>query len=952
MNKKPLLVLVDGSAVFHRGYHAIPHLSNKLGEPTNAVLGFTNIMLKVINGLKPEYVIVAWDKSDATTFRKQMYPEYKATRQKQPDDLYAQIPATRELVEALNLPWIELGGYEADDIIGTLARQAEERGDLEVVIATGDKDQLQLVDEKTVVDMFNPRGLEPTRYDLAKMRERYGLTPAQFIDFKAIVGDPSDNIPGVKGIGEKGAIKLLEQYGSLDEIYEHVDEITGSVGEKLRASKDMAYLSRKLSVIDCEAPVTLELEPARVGHFDREHVTKLFHRLEFRSLLTKLPPDMRPASVAGASGAAGGASGAVPTLFESPLTGSDPGVGSDPMGVSVPRRKHLETAKYRVVTTDAELDALVAELERQPVFAFDTETTGVDTTEAELVGVSIAYKEGEACYIPVGHAEGTQLHRDHVTRKLREVFEDPKIGKVGHNVKFDYQMLAKYGVRTRGLAFDTMVAAFLLNPLGRAQSLDDLAYSELGVEMIPITELIGANKKSQVTFDKALIEDATRYAAEDADMSWRLYVRLRAELDAQDAVNEWGWSLKRLADEIEWPLLPVLGDMETQGIELDVKRLQAFGEKLERKIGELKSDIYAYAGEEFNLGSPAQLGQILYGRLGLSTQGLKKGKTGFSTAVGELEKLRNDHPVVELIMQFRELDKLMNTYVVALPAAVKADGRVHTSFSQVIVQSGRLSSNNPNLMNIPVRTENGREIRAAFVAPEGRVLVSADYSQIELRVAAALSGDAAMMETFKKGVDLHQQTAAELYGVGLDEVTKEQRSHMKAINFGVLYGMSPHGLSVATGMDGKQAAAFIDRYFEVRPKLKAYIDALKKFAYDEGYTATLFGRRRPCPEVRSTNFQIRSAAERVAVNIPIQGTAADIYKLAMNELTRRMEVEPDLVGDAKLLLQIHDELIVEAPEDKGEAVAKLMREVMEGVIDIGVPLAVETGVGKNWGELK
>jgi DNA polymerase-1 len=942
MNKKPLLVLVDGSAVFHRGYHAIPHLSNKEGLPTNAVFGFANIMLKVINDLKPTYVIVAWDKN-GDTFRKEMYPEYKATRTKQPDDLYAQIPTTRELVEALRLPWVELQGYEADDIIGTLARQAEERGDLEIVIATGDKDQLQLVDKQTVVDMFNPRGLEPTRYDLAKMKERYGLTPQQFIDFKALLGDTSDNIPGVKGIGEKGAIKLLTEYGNLDGIYEHVDEITGSTGDKLRAGKDMAYLSHKLSVIVCDAPVKLELEPAKVGHFDREHVTALFRRLEFRSLLAKLPPDMRPAGLgaagSGAATAVGG--GAVPTLFGGDEAGE--------AGATRVARKHLETAKYEAVTTDAALDALVAKLEKQLVFAFDTETTSVDTMEAELVGVSVAFKEGEAYYIPVAHEQGTQLHRDHVIAKLREVFEDPKVGKVGHNIKYDYQMLARYGVKVAGITFDTMVAAFLLNPLGRAQSLDDLAYNELGVEMIPITELIGTGK-TQVTFDKALIEDATRYAAEDADMSWRLYRKLREELDGQDEVNLWGWSMKRLADEIEWPIIPVLGDMELEGIELDVSKLEAFGKVLSKKLAQLKEDIFAYAGEEFNLGSPAQLGQILYGRLGLSTAGLKKGKTGVSTAAGELEKLRDQHPVVELIMQYRELDKLNNTYVVALPGYVKRDKRVHTSFSQVIVQSGRLSSNNPNLQNIPVRTENGREIRRAFVAPAGRVLVSADYSQIELRVAAALSGDNAMIETFKKGIDLHRATAAELYNVPLEEVTKEMRSAVKAVNFGVLYGMSPHGLSVATGMDGKQSAEFIDRYFEVRPKLKAYIDNTKRFAYDQQYTATMFGRRRPCPEVRSTNFQIRTAAERVAVNIPIQGSAADIYKLAMIELDKRLR--SDLGGEAKLLLQIHDELIVEAPEGRGEEVAKLMKTVMEGVIDLGVPLAVETVVGKDWGELK
>jgi DNA polymerase-1 len=499
------------------------------------------------------------------------------------------------------------------------------------------------------------------------------------------------------------------------------------------------------------------------------------------------------------------------------------------------------------------------------------------------------------------------------------------------------------------IVFDTMVAAFLLNPLSRSQSLDDLAFGELGVEMIPITELIGTGK-AQVSFDNALIEDATTYAAEDADMSWRLYERLRPRLEAERDIpgpyEPWAdWNIYRLATEIEWPIVTVLGEMELAGIVLDVPFLEKFGGQLEGRIGALKEQIYFLAGEEFNLGSPAQLGQILYGRLGLSTAGVKKGKTGHSTAAGELEKMKHLHPIIELIMQYRELDKLQNTYVVALPAQVGPDNRVHTSFSQVVAQTGRLSSSNPNLQNIPVRTELGREIRQAFVAPEGRVLVSADYSQIELRVAAALSGDEAMMETFRQGVDLHVATAAELFGVPLEEVTKDQRSAVKAINFGVLYGMSAHGLSVATGMDGKQSAEFIERYFQVRPKLKTYIEATKQFGRDKRYTATLFGRRRPCPEINSSNFQIRQAAERVAVNVPIQGTAADIYKLAMIEVMKRLD------DDSQLLLQIHDELIVETPAEKGEAVAAMMQEVMAGVIDIGVPLAVDIAVGQNWGQL-
>jgi len=913
--KKPLLVLVDGSAIFHRGYHAIPHLSNKEGLPTNAVYGFALILLKIIENLKPEYAIVTWDKS-SDTFRKDMYPEYKAHRIKQPDDLYAQIPTTHELVDALALPWIELDKFEADDIIGTLARQAEKRGDLEIVIATGDKDQLQLVDENTVVDLFNPRGTEPTRYDLAKMEERYGMTPAQFIDYKALVGDKSDNIPGVNGIGDVGARKLIAEYKTLDGIYKNLDKITGKTREYLASSKEIAYLSQELSRIVLDAPIKLDLEPARVGNFDRQHIHDLFRRLEFRTLLAKLPPELAVASDRPTD---------TPSLFDDTF-------------VPTPKeRKHLDNVTYKAVTTKAELDDLAKHLAAQPVFAFDSETTSVDTFEADLVGLSFCWKEGEAYYIPVGHSEGTQLKKDDVIKTLKVIFEDPKIGKIGHNIKFDVEMLMRQGLEPQGIIFDTMVAAFLINSLGRSQSLDDLAYNELGIEMIPITELIGKKGKDQVNFDSVAIDTATTYAAEDADITWRLYLRLKDELERE--------GLAELGAQMEWPLITILAEMELTGIELDVDFLKAFAKRLNERIGKLKAEIFDLAGEEFNLSSPAQLAQILYGRLGLSTNGLKKGKTGFSTAAGELDKLRDTHPIIPLLMEFREHEKLRSTYVEALPEMVKSDGRIHTSFNQTIAQTGRLSSTNPNLQNIPVRTELGREIRTAFVAPKGRVLVSADYSQIELRVAAALAKDGEMIETFKKNIDLHQQTAAELYDVPLDEVTKEQRSAAKTINFGVLYGMSAHGLSVATGMDQKEASEFIKRYFEVRPKLAQYIEDTKKFAYDNEYTATLFGRRRSCPEIRSSNFQIRSGAERMAVNVPIQGTAADIYKLAMIAVAAKLD------NDSQLLLQIHDELIVETDEAKGEPVAKLLKETMESVYDLGLPLAVDIAVGKNWGEL-
>jgi len=507
-----------------------------------------------------------------------------------------------------------------------------------------------------------------------------------------------------------------------------------------------------------------------------------------------------------------------------------------------------------------------------------------------------------------------------------------------YNLKFDYQILKRYGVRLQRISFDTMIAAFLVNPLARSQSLDDLAFGELGIEMIPISELIGSKGASQVTFDTVLIEKATQYACEDADIAWRLYESLKAQLEEK--------GLSGLAELMEWPLIEVLAEMELAGIGLDREFLQVFNRRISAKILELEETISELAGERFNISSPAQLGQILYVKLGLGTAGVKKGKTGYSTAARELEKMRGQHPIIEHLFEYRELVKLKTTYVDALPELISAvDNRIHTSFSQTIAQTGRLSSTNPNLMNIPVRTELGREIRRAFIPPKGRVFVAADYSQIELRVAAALARDEGMIETFRRGIDLHQQTAAELYGVPLEAVTKEQRSAAKTINFGVLYGMSAHGLSVATGMSREEATSFIRRYFEVRPKLKQYIEDTKRFARENEYVETLFGRRRPCPEIHSNNFMIASGAERMAVNVPIQGTAADIYKLAMIALA------PKFDRHTHLLLQIHDELLSETDSDRAEEVERVMRETMESAYDLGVPLAVDTAVGVNWGEL-
>ncbi|HVE80529.1 MAG TPA: DNA polymerase I [Candidatus Dormibacteraeota bacterium] len=903
MSKKPRLVLVDGSAVFHRGYHAIPHLTNSKGIPTNAVYGFTTILLKMLQDLKPQYAIMTWDKS-SDTFRKDIYPEYKAHRKKQPDDLYAQIPYAREVTEALGMPWVELDKYEADDIIGTLARTAEKKG-LESIIVTGDLDELQLIDDNTKVYTMRRGFTDTVIYDRAAMQEKYGLTPEQFVDFKALKGDASDNIPGVAGIGEKTAMDLIKTHGSLDGVYKNIEQTSGKLRERLEEGKKVAYLSYELSQIACDAPVKLELDKAGVGRYDRQKIHELFRRLDFKSLLAKLPSELSNE----------------PTLFDA--------------GEPKKERKHLGDVKYQAVTKKKQLDELVATLQKCQTFAFDTETDSVDDVTAGLVGISVSCKKGEAYYIPVAHHEGDQLNSKEVCSALKAVFEDPKIGKVAHHAKFDYKILCRHGITPRPIVFDTMIAAFLTNPLGRSQSLDDLTYREFGIEMIPIKELIG-HGRNQITFGGVEIEAATTYAAEDADMTWRLYEQLRRELEG---------NLNKLAEATEWPLIPVLAEMELAGIELDVGFLRQFSQKITKDVLALEEKIYKACDARFNISSPAQLSQILFDKLGLAAAGVKRGKTGLSTAAKELDKLREAHPVIEMIIEYRELMKLKTTYVDALPELVKPDGRVHTSFNQTIAQTGRLSSTNPNLQNIPIRTEIGREIRKAFIAPKGRVFVAADYSQIELRVAAALSKDDDMIETFKKGIDLHQQTASELYNVPLTEVTKDQRYNAKTINFGVLYGMSPHGLSVATSMNREEAAGFIKRYFELRKGLAEYIDNLKKFARENEYTETLLGRRRPCGEINSNNFMVAGAAERMAVNVPIQGTAADIMKLAMVALA------PKLPEGAKMLLQIHDELIVECNEEQSAEVAKIMQETLENVYDLGVPIVAETRIGKSWGEL-
>jgi DNA polymerase-1 len=912
MTKRKKLVIFDGHALVHRGYHAIPYLSTKDGTPTNAVYGFTMMMLLALRELKPDYVAVAWD-APGKTFRHDDFKDYKATRKKADQELYDQLPITKEVISAFNIPLLEQSGFEADDIIGSLSKQYEDKVD--VVIVTGDMDELQLVSDKTTVFTMRKGFSDTFIYDEKAVHDKYGVTPEEFIVYKALKGDTSDNIPGVSGVGDKTATDLVSKYQTLDNIYKHLDDLKPAVRNKMEAGKDSAYLSEKLSTIKRDMKLDFDLKDSVIHEYDRKKVYDLFHKLEFRTLLSKLPAEKI-------------------TDEQTELSQE-----SEQKITTKYNRTHLKSVKYHLITNLAELKDLSKKLKAQKLISFDTETDSVDEVEANLVGASFSFKEGEAYYVPLAHDELTEIGYEEFIDVIGPILTDKSIGKVGHNIKYDYVVMKQFGIDVAPIAFDTMVAAFLISPIGRAQTLSQLAYEELGISMIDIEELIGKKGKNQLTFNKIAIKEAGQYAAEDADITLRLYNKLKSELDK---IGE----LTKLAKQMEWPLIEVLGDMEYKGVELDVEFLNKLSDKYSTIIEGLQTKIWKIAGGQFNISSPAQLQKILFEKLKIDSTGLKKTKTGISTAASELEKLRGKHEIVDMMFEYRELTKLTTTYVDALPKLVKPDGRIHTSYNQTIAQTGRLSSTNPNLQNIPTRTEAGREIRKAFVAPKGRVFISADYSQIELRLAAALAKDEPMIKAFKSGADIHTATAAEMFGVKQSEVTKDQRYGAKTINFGVLYGMNPHGLSVATGFDYDKAREFIDRYFSLRKGVADYIASVKKFAHDNNYTETIFGRRRPCPDVRSSNFIIRAAAERAAVNMPLQGTAADMMKIAM------ISIHKKLPKDADLILQIHDELIVECNQEDAKKVEKIVKDEMEKVHKFEVPIEVEVHHGTSWGSLK
>ncbi|MCX2726193.1 DNA polymerase I [Thermomicrobium sp. 4228-Ro] len=905
-SSRSTLVLVDGHGLAYRAYHALPPtLATSSGEPTHVVFGFASMLLEVLNDFQPDYVIVCFD--SGKSFRQDLFREYKAHRPETPDDLKRQLDRIRQLLDALAIPIVTSEGYEADDLIGTLARQAVEQG-LDVLIVSGDTDLLQLVDERVRVILPGRQRFGDYRvYDRQAVLERYGFTPERLPEYKALVGDPSDNIPGVPGIGEKTAAKLIQAFPSLEALLEQLETVEPArVREALRAARETVLTSRSLATIVRHTPVKLDLERARFGSFDRERVLALFRELEFRSLVARLPQPRQPA-----------------------------------------QRRTPPPSQRRAVFTEHDLEQLAGDLASCQAFALDVETTALHPMYADLVGLAIATAPDRSYYIPLGHTTGdAQLEPARVVATLGPYFRAEHIQRYAHNGKYDALVLERAGFPRPRIDFDTMIAAYLLGE--NAVGLKELAFTKLGWEMEEITELIGRGKK-QLTMDRAEIARVTHYACADVEATHRLVDILRPQLEHQNQV--------RLFTEIELPLIDVLIDMEKAGVAIDVPYLRDLSKELERQLLQLERRIYELAGRPFNINSPQQLSTILFDELRLPRG--KRTKTGYSVAQEVLESLRDAHPIVDAILEYRQLAKLKSTYVDALPEQVHPEtGRVHTIFHQTVAATGRLSSSDPNLQNIPVRGDLGRAVRRAFVADnrpglriadEPILLLSADYSQIELRLMAHFSQDPALLRAFAEGKDIHAATASEVFGVPLEAVTPEMRRIAKTVNFGIMYGMQAYGLARDTGMSRQEAQKFIEAYFQRFPGVARYLEETRQRAAERGYVETLFGRRRYLPEINSSNPARRQAAERMAVNMPLQGTAADIMKLAMIRIHRALQ-ERGL--KCRMLLQVHDELVFEVPESELHTAAELVTSVMSSVVELTVPLEVDAKAGPNWADLE
>lgn len=925
----------------------MPPLTTSKGELVNAVYGFASMLIKVVAEIKPDYLAVAFDRA-APTFRHVEFAAYKAQRPKAPDGLYPQFDRVRELVTAFGIPIFEIDGFEADDVLGTLARQATERN-VETLIVTGDTDALQLVGP--MVKVLTPKRTfaETMIYDEAAVEERYGLRPDQLIDFKALKGDPSDNIPGVPGIGERTAQRLLQQFKDLDNLYANLDQVPEKTRKLLANNEEVARQSQHLATIVRDVPIDLDLEVCHVTGYDRARVADLFRELEFRSLLPRLPSSLAGTQAETAEPAVAPAQAPAPV----PAPASQGGVQMDmfgelpataPVGVVVSAEVPA-LGDYRLINTEAALDDLVATLAAAPEFAFDVETTGLSPFRSDLVGLSFSTEPGRAYYVPVGHSDTAlggegQLPLEMVIDRLRLLFEDPSHPKCGHNLKYDVAVLAEQGVEVRGIDFDSVIAAYLLDAGVRSLGLKDLAWSRLGLELTPITNLIGKGR-SQTTMAEVPVGSVCNYACADADVALRLKRLLEPELHEQGL-----WDLFK---NVEMPLVPVLARMERAGVALDLAYLQVMSRELYQRVTEIERRIYAEVGHTFNLNSPQQLGTVLFEELGLPSA--RRTKTGHSTEAAILERLRGTHPVLDMILEYRQLVKLKSTYVDALPVLVNPrTGRVHTSFNQTVAATGRLSSSDPNLQNIPIRTELGRRVRRAFIAGKpDHVLLSADYSQVELRILAHITQDERLVSAFAADEDIHSATAAELFNVPLDSVTSEMRRLAKTINFGVLYGMSEYGLSQRIDLSRQESAEYINRYLGKYEGVRQYIDDTLRRVREVGYVTTLLGRRRSIPEIHSPVYSLRQQAERMAINAPIQGTAADIIKLAMIRLDQALR-ERGL--DRAMTLQVHDELVLEVPASRLEEIAALTCDIMANAFPLSVPLKVDVAAGPNWDEMQ
>lgn len=905
VSDRPTIMLIDGFGLIFRAFYAIQaSMNTSTGEPTNAVYGVASMLFNILNNHRPDFAVMALERG--YTFRHELAEDYKANRAEMPNELRVQISRIRELIEALDIPIVEREMYEADDVIGSLSRKLAGEG-FQVDVLTGDTDLLQLAGDHVTVLLPGIKKFDEFRqYDTAAVVERYGFGPELVPDYKALVGDTSDNIPGVPGIGDKTAKALIAAWGPVESIFDHVDEVTPTRAQNaLRGNREHALKSKHLATIVRDLDIDLDPEMARMGDFDREAVVGLMRDLEIRSLLPRIPETKR-----------------VPVRI----------IDDRPPSIQV------------TITSVEQLDAFIQRIRETGVYAIDVESTSTDPMQAQLVGISIAVSPQESAYIPVGHLEAEQLPIDLIAERLRPVLASDEIVGLAHHGKYDLTVLQRSGIDLGNLVFDTMIAAYLLNE--KSVGLKDLAFSRLGIEMTEITELIGTGR-AQLTMDAVPVADASAYACADVESTFALRDRFAPELEAR--------GLDELMQTVEMPLIPVLSRMEQTGVAIDLDYLAGFSKEITERLRSVEAQIYTEAGQSFNINSTKQLATILFEELKLPSG--RRTKTGYSVDQQVLENLRNEHPLVELILEHRSLGKLLSTYVDALPSSIYAGtGRVHTSYNQTVAATGRLSSQNPNLQNIPIRTELGRRVRQAFVAdrrPEFQivpdsVLVSIDYSQIELRLMAHMSQEPFLIDAFRAGEDVHRATASLVYGVPLAEVTSDMRRVAKTVNFGLLYGMQAFGLSRDTGMSRSESQAFIDQYWARLPKVRAYLDGTLDFGRQHGYVQTLMRRRRPTPDLVSSNPAHRAAAERMSINMPVQGTAADIMKIAMIEAARQLDREK---LPAALILQVHDELVLEVSESAVPDTVAVVQQAMEGAYALDVPLLTEVSVGPNWNEM-